>query len=447
MHLDMQKGVYYAQLRVPKDAQQVIGKTAFRRTLQTRNKLEAQQKAIPLIQQWKAEIDTARLPAAERLTVQFSAHRAEIRELEQKLSRSSLPQAKHKELIELKSLIEEIIQDDILATHGATDSQELSTEQLIESQETYMLATGQTMPFLEHLDAYLEDSQVEKKTKQLKRTQIVNYAADAPLVSDATHQTIRGYIRKMSKVRGLSNKTIKTHLSSLAVYFEYLRVEFSAVPQDRLNPFKDQKLPEVNRKAAIKAERMAFNLEDIQKLDNALRLKAMGNNADDQDLALYDVFTFAIYSGARREEIGKLTVDSVKDGVIVIDDAKSRAGIRTIPLHSKLKPLVARLTVGAEGSDFLFRKLTAAQYGHRTDAIGKRFGRTKTALGYDGRYVFHSLRKTVATQLEQAGVLENVASDILGHEKAATLSYGLYSAGTSINQMKFALETIDYDKH
>ena len=29
MHLDMQKGVYYAQLRVPKDAQQVIGKTAF----------------------------------------------------------------------------------------------------------------------------------------------------------------------------------------------------------------------------------------------------------------------------------------------------------------------------------------------------------------------------------------------------------------------------------
>jgi hypothetical protein len=64
-------------------------------------------------------MDIARLPAAERLTAQFSAQRAEIRVLEQKLSRSSLPQAKHKELIELKSLIEEIIQDNILATHGA----------------------------------------------------------------------------------------------------------------------------------------------------------------------------------------------------------------------------------------------------------------------------------------------------------------------------------------
>ena len=238
MHLDMQKGVYYAQLRVPKDAQQIVGKTAFRQTLKTRDKLTAQQQAIPLVQQWKAEIQNARLPAAARLTVEFSAHRADIRELELKLSRTSLPQAKHNELIELKSLIESIIQDDILAAYGAADVQELLTEQLIESQGTYMLATGQTMPFLEHLDAYLEDSQVEQKTKQLKRTMIVNYAADAPLVSDATHQNIREYIRKMSKVRGLSNKTIKTHLSSLAVYFEYLRVEFSAVPQDRLNPFK-----------------------------------------------------------------------------------------------------------------------------------------------------------------------------------------------------------------
>ena len=52
MHLDMQKGVYYAQLKVPKDAQQGIGKTAFRKTLKTRNKLEAQQRAIPFIQQW-----------------------------------------------------------------------------------------------------------------------------------------------------------------------------------------------------------------------------------------------------------------------------------------------------------------------------------------------------------------------------------------------------------
>jgi integrase len=444
MHLDMQKGVYYAQLKVPKDVQRVIGKTAFRRTLKTRDKLKAQYRAIPLVQQWKAEIKTARLPPVERLKTLFTAERASIIELEQEIAKPSLPRAKHAELVEIKASIESIIEQDILAAHGAMDSQELSTEQLIESQATYMLATGQTTPFLEHLDAYLEDSQVEQKTKLGKRAQITLYAKTAPLVSDATHGTVRAFIRTLSKDQCLANKTIKTYLSTLAVYFEYLRVEVSAVPQDRINPFKGQKLPEVNRKLAAKEKRRSFTVEDTLKLEAKLRTKAMSNKADDQDRVLYDVFIFAIYTGARREEIGQLTVDSVKHDIIVIADAKSPAGNRSVPLHSKLRPLVARLTAGAKGSDFLFRKLTTGKFGDRTDAIGKRFGRTKTALGYDGRYVFHSLRKTVATRLEQTGVLENVASDILGHEKAATLSYGLYSSGTSIEQMRSAVESIDY---
>ena len=444
MYLDMQKGVYYAQLKVPKDAQPIVGKTAFRKTLQTRDKLEAQKRAIPWIQKWKKEIETARLPPVERLKTQFEAQRASIRQLAQELEKPSLPQARSAELIELKGVIENIIEEGILAAQGVSDSQELSTEQLIESQAAYMLATGQTTPFLEYLDAYLEDSKVEQKTKQMKRKQIMDYAALVPLVSDTTHDTVRMFIRTLSKERGLANKTIKLHLSSLAVYFEYLRVEVGTVSQDRMNPFKGQKMPEVNRKTAAKEKRLAFTVADIRKIEAELRNKAMSNKADDQDRALYDIFTFAIYTGARREEIGQLTVDSIHDGTIVIADAKSSAGNRTIPLHSKLKPLVVRLSAGAKGSDYLFRKLTAAQYGHRTDAIGKRFGRTKAALGYDGRYVFHSLRKTVATRLEQAGVLENVASDILGHEKAATLSYGLYSSGTSIEQMRSAIELIDY---
>ena len=444
MHLDIQKGVYYAQLKVPKDAQPVVGKTAFRKTLQTRDKLEAQKRAIPWIQQWKSEIDLARLPPLERLQSKLGAQRTSLRELKHEIEKPSQPQAKLAELEQLKFYIENIIEENILAAQSVSDAQELSTEQLIDSQAAYMLATGQTTLFLEHLDAYLEDSQVEQKTKQMKRTQIMDYAAMAPLVSDATHDTVRMFIRTLSKDRSLANKTIKLHLSSLAVYFEYLRVEIGAVSQDRMNPFKGQKMPEVNRKIAAKEKRLAFTVADIQKLDAELRKKAMSNKADDQDRALYDVFTFAIYTGARREEIGQLTVDSIQSGTIVIEDAKSSAGNRTVPLHSKLKPLVARLTAGAKGSDYLFRKLTTAQYGHRTDAIGKRFGRTKAALGYDGRYVFHSLRKTVATRLEQAGVLENVASDILGHEKAATLSYGLYSSGTSIEQMRSAIELIDY---
>jgi integrase len=279
----------------------------------------------------------------------------------------------------------------------------------------------------------------------MKRKQIMDYAAVAPLISDATHDTVRMFIRILSKDRDLENSTIKMHLSFLAVYFEYLRVEVGAVPQDRMNPFKGQKLPEVNRKVAAKEKRLAFTVDDIQVLDTELRKKALSNTASDQDRALYDVFTFAIYTGARREEIGKLKIGSIANDIITIEDAKSHAGNRLVPVHSKLKPLLARLSEGRSDNDFLFRKLTTAKYGHRTDAIGKRFGRIKKALGYDSRYVFHSIRKTMITRLEQSNVPENVTSDIVGHKKIAGLSYGLYSTGTSIEQRRDAIEMVSYN--
>ena len=49
--------------------------------------------------------------------------------------------------------------------------------------------------------------------------------------------------------------------------------------------------------------------------------------------------------------------------------------------------------------------------------IGKRVGRLKKRLGFGATKVFHSIRKTVITQLEQAGVPESVTADIVGHEK------------------------------
>ena len=56
---------------------------------------------------------------------------------------------------------------------------------------------------------------------------------------------------------------------------------------------------------------------------------------------------------------------------------------------------------------------------------------------------FHSTRKTVSTQLERAGVSEGISADILGHEKQ-TMTYGLYSGGSSLEQKAAAVGLIDY---
>jgi integrase len=77
------------------------------------------------------------------------------------------------------------------------------------------------------------------------------------------------------------------------------------------------------------------------------------------------------------------------------------------------------------------------------NAIGKRFKTLRDGLGFDSRYVFHSIRKTVSAIFECAGVNHNEAAEIVGHEKTG-MTYGLYSAGMSLKQKKAIVEIIAY---
>ena len=52
-------------------------------------------------------------------------------------------------------------------------------------------------------------------------------------------------------------------------------------------------------------------------------------------------------------------------------------------------------------------------------------------MDFGKQHVFHSIRKTVVTILENAGVPENVVADIVGQEKT-TMTYGLYSGELSL---------------
>ena len=80
--------------------------------------------------------------------------------------------------------------------------------------------------------------------------------------------------------------------------------------------------------------------------------------------------------------------------------------------------MVKRLRA-ASTDDYLLSGLTFNKYGDRSNAIGKRFGRLKGSMGFGDNQVFHSIRKTLVTLLENAGVSENLAADIVGHERAA----------------------------
>ena len=154
------------------------------------------------------------------------------------------------------------------------------------------------------------------------------------------------------------------------------------------------------------------------------------------------MFQIGIYTGARIEEICLIRTKDVIENTIRITKSKTEAGVREIPIHSQISGLIKSLKHKSTDT-YLIGNLKINRLGQRSAAIGKKFGRLKTKLGFKRTHVFHSIRNTVSTLLNQAGVQESIAADILGHEKK-TITYGLYSEGSSMAQKIEAIEKIKY---
>ena len=156
---------------------------------------------------------------------------------------------------------------------------------------------------------------------------------------------------------------------------------------------------------------------------------------------LYYLINIGIFTGARIEEISSVKVVDIAAENFTIRDSKTPSGNRQVPIHDQLKGLIKELKNNSQDG-YLLSGLSEDKDGKRSGAIGKRFGRLKNQLGFERRYFFHSSRKTVVTLLEHAGISENLAADIVGHEKPR-ITYGLYSGGSSLEQKLKAINKIN----
>jgi integrase len=201
---------------------------------------------------------------------------------------------------------------------------------------------------------------------------------------------------------------------------------------DERQPFDKLHVPESSKNDG---ERREFTPAEVVQLHAAAL--ALGH----QQLA--DLIQLAAYSGMRREEICGLHVANVHADhfEVIAKTAKTKASRRQVPIHSRLRSTVRRL-VKASRDGYLLSGLGANRYGARGGALGHRFSRLRRAQGFGAAYVFHSIRHTVATQLEEVGVRLNVIDDILGWKKPGML--GRYSGGNSLAVKRKAIQKLKY---
>jgi integrase len=410
-YLQKRRRLWYAVLEIPAPLRPQLGKPRFLQSLGTDSRSIAERRAGPIVAQWKRSIAEARgEPVDDAAWFRRRLHRA-------------------KDEKEREAILEQIsvAADDIAYDH-IDPGQPLSS--VPEAQAFYASATS--VNFTEHLDEWFTTSRATAKTKDMQRSDIKRFAAIFATVEAVTRPEVRRWITSLMNEDGLAPKTVQRVLSALRGYWRYLQ-SIKAAGEDN-EPFAKLDVARQNKRTEPRSKRQPFEPADVVRL--------LGEAIGRGDSQLAELIRLGMWTGCRIEKLGALTVGRVKGDYFSVEDAKTAAGWRDVPIHHKLAKTMARL-IDCSTDGYVLSGLSVTKYGDRSNALGKRFGRLKNDLGFGPAMVFHSVRKTVVTILENAGVAENVVADIVGHEKQ-TMTYGLYSGGASLKVKAKALARLAY---
>lgn len=422
-HVELRYNTYFAVLYVPKDVRHIIGKIKFYKSTETGNLKLAETRASAWVLGWKAQIANARASADDEIIRSALGLASEYKQQKNHL---------------VKEIIKEVIDE---------ETDKIKREQGNYKSEIFKgLASGKYKLLKELIPQwklYQEKRGLKQKTIDQMNSDIEVLAVAYPTAEFLTEEKINLWINTFLEANGLRTSSINRVIGSCRNFFNYL-VLIGEVEKELKNPFIVPDKFRISKKPNAKSVNkvvpwVPFKTSEVEHIYKSAK------NDKKPNQNLITLIMLGAYTGARIEEICSLGINNInlQEETITFIDSKTSAGNRTIPIHSNIKYKVRNL-IESSTDGYLISGLTFNKYGDRSNAIGKAFGRLKSKLGYSDSHVFHSIRKTVVTQLENAGVSENLAADIVGHEKPR-ITYGLYSGGATIQVMREAIEKIYFD--
>lgn len=406
--------LWYATLDIPKPLRPKFGgKRRFIQSLQTDSLKLAEIRKGPLISEWKRLIELVRTghEGVEGIVADMRIEGGAV-----------------------MGQLEHLAGPEFVADLGKTISRTVGKETLGDDWlPAWDVATGKRLLLSEHLSAYMgTQGELTAKSRDMKLGDLKRFNEQFCYADEVTRRAVVKWVDSdlMGK-DGLSATTCRRIISNCRGFWNFLIDRRDLEAPD---PFNKVVPVQKKTKKSSSEERKPFTQDDLSRVFLAIPA---------EDSALRNLVLLAAYTGARIEELCSLRLENVTPEALKIDDSKTAAGQREVPIHATIKDLVAKLKATSTDG-YLLTGLTFNKYGDRSNAIGKRFGRLKRSVGFDERYVFHSIRKGVSTQLEQQGVPENVSARLLGHD-IPTMTYGLYSGGNlPLKDLEYAINQIDW---
>ncbi|MBV2122057.1 MAG: tyrosine-type recombinase/integrase, partial [Candidatus Thiodiazotropha sp. (ex Ctena orbiculata)] len=270
---------------------------------------------------------------------------------------------------------------------------------------------------------------------------------DVPIHSCLSEDEAWNFVDRHIINSGVTQKTKNRRINTLSLFFDWAQSKRIV----NKNPFGNIKLETIKgRRAEAKPEgtdRKAWTDEQLQTIlaeFSRIATEEKQQKSRENARKCHSLTLIAIYTGMRRDEICSLQVEDCADDVFTIREGKTSSAVREVPIHKALKPLIDSL-IDSRDSDPLIRGLVPGGPDKRLSwNIGKVFSRVKKSLGFSGEHVFHGLRHTFITKMEQADVNLLLIERIVGH-KSHALAFNTYSKGQTVEAMREAIDKITYD--
>ena len=437
-YLKKRHNVWWVRMRIPSDAKEIIGKDEFCRNLHTTDLHEANIKKHKEIASMLEEIQQAKRDyegMKDRLSNEFqiSKYAENLREAKITTSENDDDTSVIKlELLEgrLAKLYGSKEADAIL--HGDDPQWEgqepntLAKKNFIESfkrtDQSYSPLSLVSKKFLDEEYKSLKNSSYRRKKTHIEH--FTKWTSDRD-ITKINKKIVGDYITSIIKNYDPSPKTIRNIVSNVGSLFRWAEgrgyIEY--------NPFSNPILPK-NNKSLV---RKPWSNENIMTF---LKSELIGENE-------FTATCVALYSGMRLDEICNIQKTNISGNCFKVLEGKTEASRRKIPIHPVIGPLVERF-LDSSLDDYLIKGIKSGGYDNkRSWNFQKRHGRLRKKIGIPKGVVFHTLRNTFATRMENLNIPRNHISQLMGHEDS-NMALDVYSSGLAIEPLVKSINELTY---
>lgn len=439
-YLKQRNGVWYVQMRVPANLRPQLGATLIE-SLKTRDEAEANRKRHAVIAKFQARISEAEGSAVtntttgrlegllERACALFESEGASTPTSPFNPYNGRLSQAR----VDLEAEVDLVIDSYPVDRFGEPD---VPAQDLDMIRRINAAAEGQADQMLDALakrwlSSENERGRMKPSTLIEKRTHLdrfLDYVGRTSSPAELTQQRALGYVEDILNPLKISLARKQFILQTANQFCRWLRIRGLL----KGDPCKDLGTL-LRADKQVKIQRKTWKPEELSSFLQSVPV-------------LGDIWVLTVlmaYTGARPQELCMIQREHVTNDAMTIPASKTKAGLRTIPIHPVIRPLVAHLAATTPDGYLISGQQPSGVDDNRYTLLGKRVQTARKNLSCAHSNPLYTLRHTVITQMTEAGHPEWLREAIVGHESGSVIGKH-YVKSESLQLMLGALNTVTY---